>query len=88
MNIVYISFYIYLIAWKLICYHWFHAVFIQQPSAWWLSYKDSMKPVVSDKNPCNWIYIKANIYLYIIYIYTYMSGSKSNAGSWIITDLT
>ena len=56
-----ISFYIYLIAWMLICNHWFYAVFIWQSSAWWLSYKDGIKPVVTDKHPCYQIYITTNI---------------------------
>ena len=33
--------------------------------AWWLSYKEGMKPVVADKQPCYQIYIKT-MYLFII----------------------
>ena len=56
---IYISFCIYSIAWLLICDHWFHAVFIRQSSerkklfsSLWLPYKNGIKPVVADKQPC------------------------------------
>ena len=53
----------------IICNHSFHAVFIQQSSGKWLSYKDGMKPVFTDKVPQYQIYWKTNIYLSIIISY-------------------
>ena len=64
---IYIYIYIlYLIAWTPICDRWVHAVFLRQSSARLLPWKDDMNPAVADRHPFNQIYIKTDIYLFII----------------------
>ena len=57
----------------LICNHRFHSVFIRESSGCfstrWLSYRDGMKPVVTDKHRCISLYTKTNIYIYTYYYY-------------------
>ena len=52
----------------LLTFFFFSPIFF---SAWWLSYKHGMKPVVADKHPCYqiYIYIKINIYLFRVILF-------------------
>ena len=65
--------------------------YIHTFSVWWLSYKDSMKPVIADKHPCNQIYIKTNIYIFTIILYnnstTDIEHSPKLYGIWSATNL-
>ena len=58
-NYTYISFHIYLIAWMLICDHWFHDVFIQQSSGRKRNILEKLK-----KNRKN---SQKNVYIGIVY---------------------
>ena len=50
----------------LICNQWFHAVLLRQSSG---RESLSLKPLVTDKHPCNQIYIKKKYYYYYYYYY-------------------
>ena len=53
--------------WLLVSYLLYTTI-LRYFSAWWLSYRDDIKPVFADKHPCYKIYIKTNLYLSISWL--------------------